>query len=235
MLMVVTSTRHKPARMTRPPPGPGPNSSVPSRNCYVMLRAVAASRNAHPCHAARSRGIRKCPSPSCCAQSQHPEMPVKHSKPKVPGFRDYARNDSVETTAPCGASPSCCAQSQHPEMPIPVMLRAVAASRNANSLSGADLLALTPARCPGWPTPRLAFPCSLERFWRQCAAPHGGCKGGPGGPLAMSGSETRQARKGATVAAAACAGVWLSGPLPGLKRIRYVLSGAGAKMAPGHI
>ena len=83
--------------------------------------------------------------------------------------------------------------------------------------------------------PRLAFPCSHERFWRQCAAPHGGCKGGPGGPLAMSGSKTRQARKGATVAAAACAGVWLSGPLPGLKRIRYVLSGAGAKMAPGHI
>ena len=44
--------------------------------------------------------------------------------------------------------------------------------------------------------------------------PFGGRCGGPGGPLAMPGSEPRQARKGATVTADACAGVWLSGPLP---------------------
>ena len=53
---------------------------------------------------------------SCCAQSQHPEMPVERSEPGVAGFRDYARNDEVE-------DPTLSAR--------PVMLRAVAASRNA--------------------------------------------------------------------------------------------------------
>ena len=38
--------------------------------------------------------------------------------------------------------------------------------------------------------------------------------GGPGGPLAMIGSEPRQARKGATVVTDSCAGVWLSGSPP---------------------
>ena len=38
---------------------------------------------------------------SCCAQSQHPERPVERSKPGVPGFRDYARNDPVEPQRPC--------------------------------------------------------------------------------------------------------------------------------------
>src|SRR5690625_5536643 len=36
----------------------------------------------------------------------------------------------------------------------------------------------------------------------------------PVGPLAMIGSEPRQARKGAAVAADSCAGVWLTGPPP---------------------
>ena len=37
---------------------------------------------------------------SCCAQSQHPERPLERSKPGVPGFRDYARNDKVERSEP---------------------------------------------------------------------------------------------------------------------------------------
>ena len=41
--------------------------------------------------------------------------------------------------------------------------------------------------------------------------------GNPGGPSAMIGSEIRQARKGATVVADSCAGVWLSG-LPPFRR-----------------
>ena len=42
------------------------------------------------------------------------------------------------------------------------------------------------------------------------------CCGDPGGPLAMIGSEPRQARKGATVVTESCAEVWLSG-LPPLR------------------
>ena len=33
---------------------------------------------------------------SCCAQSQHPAMSVERFTSRVPGFRDYARNDAVE-------------------------------------------------------------------------------------------------------------------------------------------
>ena len=87
-----------------------------------------------PCAAAQT-------TPSCCAQSQHPEMPVERSEPGDSGFRDCARNDEVEDPrpggehrditlpahplpcphTPCAAAqttPSCCAQSQHPEMPV---------------------------------------------------------------------------------------------------------------------
>ena len=76
----------------------------------VMLGAT-------PCRAARTPL-------SCCAQSQHPEMPVERSEPEVPGFRDYARNDEVEDSTLCG---------QYLDVTLrpPVMLRAVAASRNA--------------------------------------------------------------------------------------------------------
>ena len=85
-------------------------------------------------------GLPCCAHPlSCCAQSQHPEMPVERSEPGVAGFRDYARNDKVEDptlygehrditlrTSSCHAvhTPSHVAHT-------PVMLRAVAASRNA--------------------------------------------------------------------------------------------------------
>ena len=66
----------------------------------------------------------------------------------------------------------------------------------------------------------------------------------------MIGSETRQARKGATVVTDSCAGVWLSG-LPLflfqytllaitwlvyasflIREVRYVLPGTGAQVAP---
>ena len=160
MLRAVAASRKAPPVMLR--------AVAASRKASpVMLRAVAASREAPPCHAARSRSIQKgiprhaarsrsiqrgTPL-SCCAQSQHPERPVERFTSEVPGFRDYARNDSVEAATPRGAHPprgayypvmlacttvsccahplSCCAQSQHPERHPPVMLRVVAASRKA--------------------------------------------------------------------------------------------------------
>ena len=45
-------------------------------------RGDSASCCAHTCHAARSRSIQQ------------------HSKPRVPGFRDCARNDLVEAQSP---------------------------------------------------------------------------------------------------------------------------------------
>ena len=50
----------------------------------------------HPYHAARTPLAMPAHPLSCCAQSQHPEMPVERSEPEAPGFRDYARNDEVE-------------------------------------------------------------------------------------------------------------------------------------------
>ena len=96
-------------------------------------------RSAHPPCGAHHPVMRWTSPLSCCAQSQHPERLVEHSKPGVPGFRDYARNDSVEATMPRSAHPPRGAY--HPVMLIrttvscyahpPVMLRAVAASRKA--------------------------------------------------------------------------------------------------------
>ena len=63
---------------------------------------------------------------------ENDEVTAEQPKPGVSGFRDYARNDEVEGPALCGeyrdvmlrAPLSCCANHH-------VMLRAVAASRNA--------------------------------------------------------------------------------------------------------
>ena len=69
----------------------------------VTLRAhpwpcphIPCHARAHPCHAARPPCHAARTPLSCCAQSQHPEMPVERSELGVPGFRDYARNDEVE-------------------------------------------------------------------------------------------------------------------------------------------
>ena len=64
--------------------------------------STAASCCAHPCHTARVPLSCCARALSCCAQSQHPERPVEPSKPGVPGFRDYARNDEVEDPTLCG-------------------------------------------------------------------------------------------------------------------------------------
>ena len=81
----------------------------------VMFAGTTVSCGAYPCHAARSRSIQRL---------------VEHSKPGVPGFRDYARNDSVETTTPRSARAlSCLHVPLCHAAPTPVMLRAVAASR----------------------------------------------------------------------------------------------------------
>jgi len=48
--------------------------------------------------------------------------------------------------------------------------------------------------------------------------------GGPLGPPATLNCEPRQARKGATVVVAACAGMWLLGPPPFWCRFRSVLT-----------
>ena len=57
-------------------------------------------------------------------------MPVEHSKPGAPGFRDYARNDSIETaTTRCAPSCHAAPNPRHPAhttpsaTPTPVMQR----------------------------------------------------------------------------------------------------------------
>ena len=90
-----------------------PNGDKLSTRCHNAHPVMPA----HLCHA---RAPLSCPRTplSCCAQSQHPEMLVEHSEPGVPGLCDYARNDKVEDPTLCGEYRD-------------VMLRAVAASRNA--------------------------------------------------------------------------------------------------------
>ena len=113
------------------------NDEVADPTLYGEYRNVMLC--VHPCHARTSPAMLAHPLPcprilchartspvvmrriptSCCAQSQHPEMPVERSELGVPGFRDCARNDKVERSEP--GVPGLCDYARNDEVEDPTL------------------------------------------------------------------------------------------------------------------